>query len=250
MNAKQVHKKITEGIQEYFKENGFQKGVLGLSGGLDSSTVLKLAVDALGHENVDVLILPEKGLTKQENVEHAKGLADFLKVKYYHVPINSFLVDYASLPWKQGDLAYANAKARIRANLLYNYANSFDALVVGTSNKSELLLGYGTKFGDLASDLLPIGGLYKTEVVELADFMELPKEIVEKEPSAELYEGQTDEGELGGTYKELDTILRQHDLGEEELIDKGMNAMLVRSVFKRIKVNKHKLETPFIIPTE
>jgi NAD+ synthase len=247
MSQEEKHKKIVKGLRAYFGESGFKQGVLGLSGGLDSAVVLKLAVDSLGAENVSALIMPESGLTSAENINHAKGLSDFFGVKYYQLPINPFLVDFATLPWKQKDIAYVNTKARVRGLLLYNFANTFNALVIGTSNKSELLLGYGTKYGDLASDVMPIGDMYKTEVYELADFMGLPEEIINKPPSAELYEGQTDEEELGGKYKEIDNILEQRDLGESALVDKGMNALLVRSVFRRMEENQHKLEPPVII---
>jgi NAD+ synthase len=152
-----------------------------------------------------------------------------------------------SLPWKQNDIAFINNKARIRATILYNFANTFHTLVLGTSNKSELLLGYGTKYGDLASDVMVIGDLFKTEIYELAEHLGLPNELINKEPSAELFEGQTDEKELGGSYKEIDTILMQHEQGEETLIDKGMNAILVRSIFQRMRANKHKLQAPPII---
>lgn len=244
---KAIHQKLVSGIREFFQQANHRKAVLGLSGGLDSAVTLKLIVDALEYENVAVILMPENGVTRAENISHAKGLAQFLRVEYYYQPINSFMLDYASLPWKQNDIASINTKARIRATILYNYANTKHALVVGTSNKSEMLLGYGTKYGDLASDLLPIGELYKTQVQELADYMELPKEIINKAPSAELYAGQTDESELGATYKDLDIILNQRDLGEEALIEKGMNSVLVRSVFKRMKDNEHKLSTPPII---
>ena len=243
----EIHEKLTSGLRDFFEKTSYRKAVLGLSGGLDSAVTLKIAVDALGDENVTAILLPENGVTKGENVLHAKGLCQFLRVEYYYQPINSFMLDYAALPWKQNEAAFINTKARIRATILYNYANTRQALVVGTSNKSELILGYGTKYGDLASDVLPLGELYKTEVQELADFMELPKEIIEKAPSAELYVGQTDEDELGASYRDLDAILRQRDLGEEALIEKGMNAVLVRSIFKRINDNAHKLSTPPII---
>ncbi len=243
----ETHQKLTSGLRDYFDKAAHKKAVLGLSGGLDSAVTLKLTVDALGDENVTALIMPENGLTRGENIMHAKALCQFLRVEYYYQPINSFMLDYAALPWKQNEIAYANTKARIRATILYNYANTKQALVVGTSNKSELILGYGTKYGDLASDVLPLGDLYKTQVKELADFMELPKEIVEKVPTAELYPGQTDENELGANYKDLDHILQQRDLGEEALIEKGMNPALIRSIFKRINDNAHKLVSPPII---
>ena len=243
-----IHTTLVEGIKAYFSAAGFKRGVLGVSGGLDSAVVLKLAVDALGADNVCALLMPESGLTNSENTKHAIGLAKFLGVESFKVQINNYLVDYLTVPWKQQDIALANTKARVRANLLYNYANSNRALVLGTSNKSELMLGYGTKHGDLAADLLPIGSLYKTEVVELAEYLQLPQEIIQKAPSAELWPGQTDEEELGASYKELDMILGKMEEGEEMLIEKGMNPMTVRSVFKRMRDNAHKLEAPFIIP--
>ena len=245
----EIYEKLGEGLKGYFEENGFRNAVMGLSGGLDSAVTLKLCVDTLGPAYVNALIMPERGLTSSVNIDHAVGLAQFLGVDFHKIPINNFLLGYAEVPWKQNEIAYTNTKARVRANLLYNYANTHRCLVVGTSNKSELMLGYGTKHGDLAADILPLGSLYKSDVRDLAEFLQLPAEIIEKPPSAELFEGQTDEEDLGGTYEEIDNILQQADLGEEELVGKGMNASLVRSLFKRMKANKHKLELPYIIPT-
>lgn len=242
-----IYQKLTGGLADYSNECGIKKGALGLSGGLDSAVTLKVAIDALGAENVTAVIMPENGLTKAENTAHAKGLCEFMKVEYYLLPINPFVLNYASLPWKQNEIAFINNKARVRATILYNYANTFGALVLGTSNKSEMLLGYGTKYGDLASDIIILGDLYKSEIFELADYLGLPQELIDKKPSAELFEGQTDEDELGGTYKDIDTILKQRDAGEETLIEKGMNPMLVRSIFQRMRTNQHKLTSPPII---
>jgi len=131
--------------------------------------------------------------------------------------------------------------------LLYHYANTANALVLGTSNKSEILLGYGTKYGDLAADLEVIGELYKDEVYALANYLELPKEIIEKAPTAELFAGQTDESELGAAYSELDPILKQISLGQNALIAKGINPALLHNIFNRIEKNKHKSAAPPVI---
>ncbi len=245
--AEEFYQNIVDGLKKFFKERNFQKGVVGLSGGVDSALTLKLAVDALGAKNVTALILPELGITRQENIDHAKILASYFGITAQYQPINAFLADYTLLPWKPNKMSLMNAKARIRMSLLYNFANSENALVLGTSNRSELLLGYGTKFGDLACDVEVIGGLYKTEVIMLADHVGLPPEIVEKTPSAELAPGQTDEAELGATYRDLDKVLMKLDLGIEGCLEHGMPASLVHKVFKLAQVAEHKTKlTPII----
>lgn len=243
-----IYKKLVSGIQTFFRENNFKQGVLGVSGGVDSALTLKLAVDAAGPENIFALILPELGVTSQENIDHAKTLCSFLKVPFFYLPINSFLTDFAMLPWKPGKIASMNIRARIRMNLLYHFANTHTAVVLGTSNRSELLLGYGTKYGDLACDMEVIGDLYKTEVIALADFIGLPPEIVHKTPSAELTPGQTDEAELGASYHELDQVLMKLDLGIDGAIDHGLPATLVHDVFRRVSQNAHKTKLPPVIP--
>lgn len=243
----QIFQNLVSGLKKYFADNHFIKAVLGVSGGVDSALTLLIAVEALGAENITALIMPELGLSNSENTEHAKSLCDFLKVKYHYQPINPFLVDFRSLAWKQNRIAEMNTKARARAVLLYNFANTENALVLGTSNKSELLLGYGTKYGDLAADVEIIAELYKTEVIELASHVGLPEEIVNKTPTAELSHGQTDESEMGATYKEIDQVLMKLDLGIEGCIAHGMPAGLVQMVFRRIKENKHKTKMPHII---
>lgn len=220
---------------------------MGVSGGVDSSLTLKLAVDAFGPDNVAAISMPELGVSSQENIDHAKALCHALNVKFFYQPLNAFLTDFYHLPWNPNKLATQNTKARIRAVMLYNYSNTADALVLGTSNKSETLLGYGTKYGDLAADLEVIGDLYKDEVFALADFVGLPREIIEKPPTAELYHGQTDEGELGASYSQLDPILKRMNLGADQLIERGMNPTLVHAVLNRVERNKHKTEMPPVI---
>jgi NAD+ synthase len=194
-------------------------------------------------------MMPEKGLSSEENLHHAKMLCQYLKVENFTIPINSFSTDYLMLPWKANDVAKMNTKARIRMTILYHYANSFKGLVIGTSNKSELMIGYGTKFGDLAGDIELIGDLFKEEVYQLAEYLSLPTEFIEKAPSAELYSGQTDEQELGFSYKELDHVLKKIAAGssKEDIISKGMNPNTVHKVFRLIENNRHKTEpTPII----
>ncbi len=250
MEVGEIYNELIKGIQEFFKKTGFQHAVIGVSGGIDSAITLKLAVDALDAKNVTAIIMPELNVSGEESIRHAKGLCDFFGVTTFYQPINSFLIDYGLTSWTQNLKALTNTKARIRMTLLYNYANSTNALVLGTSNKSELLLGYGTKFGDLAGDLEVIGSLFKKDVYKLAEFMDMPIELIEKAPSAELQEGQTDEKELGGTYPEIDPILILFSQGKsaEEIIAKGHKPHLVRSIFQRIKANAHKTELVYTIP--
>ena len=242
-----IHQQLTKGIKTYFKKSNLARVVVGVSGGIDSSLTLKLAVDALGSEKVTAISMPEIGLSSAENINHAKMLSKALDVEFFSQPINSFLTPFKQVSWKANQTAAINLKARIRAVLLYHYANSQQALVLGTSNKSEILLGYGTKYGDLAADLEVIGDLYKEEVYALADYLELPQEIIEKKPTAELYPEQTDEEELGASYSELDPILKRLDMGLDELISRGISATLVHNVLKRVEQNKHKTEMPPVL---
>ena len=245
-----VYTKIIAGLHKYTKENGFERAVIGVSGGVDSALCLKLTVDALGAENVTALLMPEKGISTDENYLQSKTLCQFLKVEYYSVPINKFLTDYLALPWKPNELAQINTKARIRMCLLYNFANTRNALVIGTSNKTELSIGYGTKHGDLGVDIDIIGDLLKEDVYALAEHVGLPQEFIDKTPSAELYSGQSDEEELGMTYKEIDNILKKVEdgLNKDDMINKGFNPHSVHKVYRLIDINKHKLQPAPIIP--
>lgn len=230
---KRVYLKLVKGIKLYFKKSKFNKAVFGLSGGLDSSLVAKLLSDALGPKNVFALIMPETLVTSQQNINDAFRLCKKLKIKHYKIEIDNFLKSFERSGWKRNNTAKINIKARIRANILYDFANSNHCLVVGTSNKSELMLGYGTKYGDLACDIMPIADLYKTDVKKLASYLELPMEIVIKEPSAELFKGQTDESELGMDYESIDRILKNP-------LRNLFKTKKAKSILKRIEKNKHK----------
>lgn len=237
-------KDLVLGLQEFFKKRGFTKAVLGLSGGVDSALVLALAVKAFGKENVAGLILPEKGVSSEKSTLLARELARQFGVQTFEFDLTAPLRGLIGLPWRFTPLANQNIRPRLRMLLLYHYALSKGALVLGTSNKSELLLGYGTKFGDFAADVEVIASLWKSEVWQLAKKLKIPQEIIEREPTAELAPGQTDAGELGADYKTLDKILQKLEANKFKL-PKGSDG-LTRRVYERVKINRHKTE---LVPT-
>jgi NAD+ synthase len=201
---------ITQFIKSEIKARESQGVIVGMSGGVDSSVASWLAVKALGAEKVFGLILPDSSVTPKKDTEDAGEFAKKLGIKYKVIELgktkNQFL---RSLP--KNKMAKANFLVRLRMSILYYYAALMNRLVLGTGDKSELRLGYFTKYGDAAVDLMPIGDLYKTEVRELAQFMQIPLEISRKESSARLWKGQTTEGEIGLAYEKIDSILMQID---------------------------------------
>ncbi|MBL7055070.1 NAD+ synthase [Candidatus Woesearchaeota archaeon] len=239
----EIYKKIIKNIKDYFKKNNIQKAVIGLSGGIDSAVSVRLVVDAIGKDNVFALMLPEKSLTKKENIKDAVESCKDLGIRYHIGYIDDFLDAFKKLKWKQNKNAMVNLKPRTRMCILYNYANAHNALVIGTSNKTELMLGYFTKHGDGAADIEVIGDLFKTEVVKLAEYLKIPKKIIKKTPTAELYPNQTDEDELGASYENMDNILKK--LVKKQKID-GED-LLYKKIIKKIKSNEHKGKMPFII---
>jgi len=232
---------IVAQLADYFKGAGVSKAVVGLSGGVDSALTAKIAVMALGKENVTALILPNEGVNKPQNVQDAIDWAKELGIESHTIPINPFIDGYEKLPWQSSSLAKMNIQARVRMTLLYHYANTHNAIVLGTGNKTELMLGYFTKHGDGACDILPIGSLFKTEVWEASELLGLPEVIVHKTASAELMRDQTDEEEIGLEYAEIDEILKKFETGEKP------SNKSEHKLYKRMADNQHKIENPPII---
>jgi NAD+ synthase len=207
--------KSVEIISEFIRDKIFESKtdglVLGLSGGLDSATAAYMAAKSIDREKILGLIMPSV-TTAPEDVKDALTVAGNLEIKKEIIPIDDLLDQFTELnihksSKEQLKLAKANLKARIRMLILYYHANSMNRLVLGTGNKSELLAGYFTKYGDGGVDILPLGDLYKTDVRKIANYLHIPDKIIDKPPTAGLWPGQTDEDELGITYQLLDKIL-------------------------------------------
>ena len=238
---------ITEFIVESVEQAGADGVVVGLSGGIDSSTSSALAVEALGAENVHGLVMPSE-VSEDENMSDAERHARDFGIEYNVVEIQPVVDKFLEGYSVDDEEAVGNLAARVR--MCYNYlvANSRNTLVLGTGNRSEMLVGYYTKYGDGGVDILPIGGLYKTEVREVARELGVDESIIEKPPTAGLWEGQTDEEELGVTYDELDAFLRAYiDEGasvEEAAEATGVGTETAQRLEDMYYRSEHKRKTP------
>ena len=223
--------------------------VIGLSGGLDSAVTTKLCVEALGKEKVFCFLLPTEN-TPKEDTEDALEFAKSLGVKYRIINISGIVKKIAStIHNKMKKKEMGNIHARTRMIVLYYFANKNNYLVVGSGNKTELLMGYFTKYGDGACDIMPLGDLYKTQVRELAKHLKIPEKIINKTPRAGLWKGQTDESELGIKYEILDQILygMEKGLKNNEIVKSvGVEISEVKRIKNIVNSTKHKRKMPEI----
>lgn len=248
LNSELATQITTRFISEELHKAGFEKVVVGLSGGIDSSVVASLAVRALGPAHVTGILMPYR-MSSPDSLSDAHGLADKLGIPHEVFDISPIADGFLSRKEKMGNTRQGNVLARARMIVLYDFSAELPALVLGTSNKTEILLGYGTLFGDLASALNPVGDLYKTEIRQLAKFLDIPETIIAKPPTADLWAGQSDEGELGFSYAEVDRLLYHRvDLGfsPDRLVEMGFDRKFVARVLELIRRNQFKRCSPLI----
>ena len=248
INCPEVAKVLEGFIRTEVRKTGFGKVVLGLSGGIDSSLSAALAVEALGAENVHGVMMPYVG-SNPDSLADAKLLAEHLGVPSRKVEITAMVDPYFAMAGKIDNMRRGNVMARQRMIVLYDVSAEIGALVLGTSNKTEYLLGYSTLWGDSACALNPLGDLYKTQVWELARYLKLPGKIIEKKPSADLWEGQTDEEELGFTYKEADEVLAlliDSRMKPEHVVAHGYSEKFVTQIMQTVRKTQYKRHLPLI----
>ena len=246
INTDLATKILTGFIRTELNRVGFQKTLLGLSGGIDSALSLYLSARALGPKNVLAVRMPYK-TSPDETMEDAQTMIDDLGVQSLTVEITD-MVDPLINRYENMDRVRAgNIMARMRMIVLYDQSVPFKGLVMGTSNKTEMLLGYSTVFGDAAAALQPIGDLYKAQVRQLAGALGVPERVIQRAPSADLWKGQTDEGELGFTYDAVDRLLYllvDQRYRPETCVEEGFDAAFVDRVVRMMRQNHFKRVMP------
>lgn len=246
INTDVAHRILTGFIRSEVTRVGYSRAVVGLSGGIDSALSFALAVEALGKENVLAVRMPYKA-SSSDSLEHAELMIRQFGTPSETVEITDMVEPFFALDAEMSKQRKGNIMARQRMIVLYDRSETFKGLVVGTSNKTEILLGYSTLWGDMASALNPIGDLYKTQVRQLARALGIPADIIGKPPSADLWMGQTDESELGFTYEEVDRLLYllvDQRYSVQECIEEGFDGQFVNLVMNRVRRNQFKRMMP------
>jgi len=245
------YEQITEYLEHFLdnevRKTGLKKVVLGLSGGLDSAVVAVLAHKVFKDDLLCVK-MPSQ-YSSQSSLDDADELCKDFGLNVTTASISPMLKAYENINPNMPNLRKGNISSRLRMTTLFDISAREGALVLGTSNKSELMLGYGTLYGDLSSAVNPIGDLYKSEVFELAEYLGVTKSIIKKPPSADLWDGQSDEDDLGYTYKQLDEALKiyvEDRVNKEDMIKKGIDKVMLEMIIKRIFANQFKRKMPVI----
>jgi len=242
-------------IESYLKEflgdevhkSGIKNVVIGLSGGIDSAVVAVLLQKVFG-EHFLAVKMPTRYSSKS-SLQDAEELIKKFNIRSETVSVDPYIDSYLGINGKTTDLRVGNFSARVRMATLFDISARERALVIGTSNKSELLLGYGTLFGDLASAINPIGDMYKSDIFEFAKYLGVPDSIINKPPSADLYEGQSDEDDLGYSYEELDSVMKlyvEDRLNRVEILNRGVSPELIDMIISRMYNNHFKRKMPIV----
>lgn len=246
INPDLARKILTGFIKSEITRSGFRRAVIGLSGGIDSALSCVLAAEALGPENVLAVRMPYKS-SSPESMEHAQMVIEQFGVQSETIEITDMVDPLIARDPEMSKVRKGNIMARARMIVLYDQSEAFKGLVVGTGNKTEILLGYSTLWGDSASALNPIGDLYKAQVRQLSRALNIPSAIVDKPPSADLWAGQTDEDELGFTYEDVDKLLYllvDQRYNPQECVEAGFAQSFVDEVVWRIRNSQYKRMLP------
>jgi NAD+ synthase len=246
IDTKKLKRILLDFIRTYCRKSGFKRVVLGLSGGLDSTVVAYLACQALGRKNVLALILPSRE-SSPESVRDAKQTTSLLGIRNKLIDITPMIDAYYKRYPDKSRVRKGNKLARERMAILYDFSSKENALVIGTGNKTEALLGYCTIHGDAACAFNPIGDLYKTQLRLLAKELGVPQKIIDKVPSADLWKGQTDEGELGVSYEEVDRFLYylvDRKYTPKKLMKLGYRKSFIEKIKDMMRKNEFKRKMP------
>jgi NAD+ synthase len=246
INPELARKILTGFIKSEVTRAGFSRAVVGLSGGIDSAVACALAAEALGPDNVLAVRMPYKS-SSPDSLEDAEKTADCLKVQMTTIEITPMVDPLIDHDPQMSKTRKGNLMARARMIVLYDQSEVFKGLVIGTSNKTEILLGYTTMWGDMAAAINPVGDLYKTQLRQLAATLQLPQSVLQKPPSADLWVGQTDEAELGLTYAEVDRllyILVDQRYTVQDCVEAGFDRDYVQGVITRVRRNQFKRMMP------
>ncbi|MCD6162024.1 MAG: NAD+ synthase [candidate division Zixibacteria bacterium] len=250
IDSEKAKKHLIEFINAELDKAGFSKLVLGISGGIDSAVVAYLSVESIGADNVTGVILPYAA-SDPDNIKDAEAIIKTLGINRRYVDITPMVDAYFDKFPTDDNNRRGNKMARERMSVLFDISAELEALVIGTSNKSEIMVGYGTLYGDLACAFNPLGNFYKTQIRQLAGCLGIAENIINKPPSADLWQGQTDEGELGITYEKLDRFLYYYidkNYSEQQLLQQDFTANVINLIKTKITRNEFKRRLPKIAP--